>query len=609
MSSSFSYTQQVTLAIMPKISSFASLCGSSAILMECLYYDRRKLQRVYHRLLCVMSVYDIIESSFNFMSSWPIPRGSPNVAFAVGTQQTCTLQGFVLQFGLAIPMLNLCLGFYYLLVIRYSWTESQIRTRAEPFFHVFALVIPLATCFISLYLDLFNNSNLWCWIAPLPMDCKDSYRYGAAEATCVRGDNAWIYRWAFYYAPLWFCILGVTGLMCAVYHTVHNLELQSKKFNARNKTYRSLHHRHSASARLTSVVLSTATIPDHAGRGGGASVTSLTSAQAEAAARRRNTSTSHREREGLVQPPPSKSRRVAIQALWYVGVFYLTFTFATVTRVAQQLTGKASFPLFLVHTILEPAQGLGNYIIYIRPRYLSFRDRNPDIKGFCETLFLLMTRQDDRGGGGSGNNRSGNNGTHKRGSRRSEMGSMDNLNRTSIVEAGHENFKKWLRKTRDSMIEIHPISTMNVHVNHGGNNMNDNDNDTNNDNDSYIDDSEPRLRDADDGNNNNMSIGQIGVRMDIRAVDIDNNGDDDRGDNDQHDRAGLASQYFVDELHADEEACKKEIASMRHLIHRHKQEESQRVLQLQSLQAQPSAVQSASEEGTAAASASRTTPP
>jgi hypothetical protein len=497
----FSYTQQVILAITPKISAFASLCGSSAILMECLYYDRRKLQRVYHRLLCVMSLYDVIESTFNFMSSWPIPRGSPNVAFAVGTQQSCTLQGFVLQFGLAIPILNLCLGCYYLLVIRYSWTESQISTRAEPYFHASALLITLGTCFASLYLDLFNNSNLWCWIAPLPMDCEDSYTYGVEAGNCVRGDNAWIYRWAFYYAPLWCCILGLMGLMFAVYFTVHNLELQSQKFNVRNKTY-------------STVVLATSL--DTSGHGPNPGMSSGASV------------TSHTPRQGLIKPPQSKSRRVAIQALWYVGAFYLTFTFATMTRLTQQLAGKTYFPMLLLHTIFDPAQGFFNYIVYIRPRYLSFRDRHPDT-GFWETMKLLMTRQDEKGG--------------RRGNitRRSEMASMANHNgRTNIatrmVEGGRKNFKKCLKKTRES-----------IHSMNGGNNASD--------------------IDSEHGDGNNNIIGQM---MDSAVDNDSNNGDgDDR-----------ESQYLVDEDHADEEACKQEIAFMRNLIYQHKQE-SKRVLQSQ----------------------------
>jgi hypothetical protein len=95
----FNEKQQVAVAIIPKFSSFMSILGSSCIINEILFRDRRKLQRVYHRILLTMSLYDVLESSFNFQSSWPIPRGTEGVAFAVGNQQWCTAQGFILQFG------------------------------------------------------------------------------------------------------------------------------------------------------------------------------------------------------------------------------------------------------------------------------------------------------------------------------------------------------------------------------------------------------------------------------------------------------------------------------------------------------------------------------
>ena len=97
----------MTLAIIPKFSSFASIVGSVCIIREILVVDRSKLNRVYDRLLLVMSFYDVIESCFNFQSSWPIPKGTEGVAFASGNTQWCEAQGFILQFGLVIPILLL----------------------------------------------------------------------------------------------------------------------------------------------------------------------------------------------------------------------------------------------------------------------------------------------------------------------------------------------------------------------------------------------------------------------------------------------------------------------------------------------------------------------
>lgn len=89
-------------------------------------------------------------------------------------------------------------------------TENQLRSYAEPLMHLCAVGFGIVTAVVSLKLTLFNNADLWCWIAPLPFDCKESHIYGFT--TCIRGDNAFIYRWAFFYAPLWLCMFTVLVL-------------------------------------------------------------------------------------------------------------------------------------------------------------------------------------------------------------------------------------------------------------------------------------------------------------------------------------------------------------------------------------------------------------
>ena len=91
------------------------------------------------------------------------------------------------------------------MVINYGLKDQKIAEFAEPCMHLVAAGWAVFTALYSLIAGLFNNANLWCWIAPLPGDCLDSRRFGN-EGNCARGDNAWIYRWAFYFAPLWFCI-------------------------------------------------------------------------------------------------------------------------------------------------------------------------------------------------------------------------------------------------------------------------------------------------------------------------------------------------------------------------------------------------------------------
>jgi hypothetical protein len=79
-------------------------------------------------------------------------------------------------------------------------------------------------------LGLFNSANLWCWIAATPSGCNQSYEDTNGETDCLRGDNAGIYRWSFYYAWVWFALLFVGVIMFKVYLTFRKLETANARY-------------------------------------------------------------------------------------------------------------------------------------------------------------------------------------------------------------------------------------------------------------------------------------------------------------------------------------------------------------------------------------------
>ncbi|KAG7342891.1 hypothetical protein IV203_020836 [Nitzschia inconspicua] len=230
--SSWSYTQKAVLAVIPKITSILSLLGSGWIIIEVLTDTsgpRPKRQHPYHRLLFAMSVYDVLESIWNFASTWAIPKGTNGVVWALGTTATCSAQGFFLTLSVAVPIYNALLSLYYVLVINYRYSDDALKRWVEPAMHAVAGGWAFFTALYSAFSGLLNNANLWCWIAPLPQGCKDSRRYGE-EANCVRGDNWWIYRWAFYFAPLWACIFMATVCTFIVYRFVRKMDQKTIKY-------------------------------------------------------------------------------------------------------------------------------------------------------------------------------------------------------------------------------------------------------------------------------------------------------------------------------------------------------------------------------------------
>ena len=205
MSVTFTETQKKVLSIIPHISGPISFIGSSWILYEVLS-DRTKWSKPYHRLLFSMAFFDAISSVAFSFSTIPIPKGSPDVYSPLGTQGTCSAQAFFIQAGIASPLFNFSLSLYYLFLVKYAVPESRIRQRIEPWMQRITVSFAFGSCFVCLGLGMFNDSSLWCWINALPKGCSQSYN--SQDGTCTRGDNAEIFRWLFFFAPLWAAILG-----------------------------------------------------------------------------------------------------------------------------------------------------------------------------------------------------------------------------------------------------------------------------------------------------------------------------------------------------------------------------------------------------------------
>jgi hypothetical protein len=107
--------------------------------------------------------------------------------------------------------------------------------------HFIPIVFGLSTMIAGLVLDLFNSGIFDCWIAPFPQGCQESWKYNG-ETTCIRGDNASIYQWAFDIIPKFSAVFLVTINMFLTYLAVQRKELSSQQYSA-NLTPRHLSQR------------------------------------------------------------------------------------------------------------------------------------------------------------------------------------------------------------------------------------------------------------------------------------------------------------------------------------------------------------------------------
>lgn len=79
------------------------------------------------------------------------------------------------------------------------------------------------------------------------------------------------------------------------------------------------------------------------------------------------------------------SKKVAVQATFYCSVFLLTWSFGTVNRFTQLVGGKVPFPLRILQSFFAPLQGFFNCLVYLRPKYVAYRKKYPEMST-CELI-------------------------------------------------------------------------------------------------------------------------------------------------------------------------------------------------------------------------------
>lgn len=300
---------------------------------------RKKLARSNHRILLGMCVSDIISSICTVLGRLPAP---PDVKYnaGLGNEALCSAQGFFYQTVLTTVAYNSGLAIYFLLVVRYDWKERQI-IKVERWIHVFAIALFLVSASVLAGLKLFNPAYFICFIESMPRDCND-------EKPCIRGIYPNTMRWIFFYGPVWVMILAVTGIMALVYSTVLSQEKRMDQFVFRRARSKKTFQKTVTRTLNRSVV--------------GRAVTgqSPSERQHEAQSKKRE-----------------MSRQVAVQGMWYLVPFYLTWIFPMLSHAFSSLDAeRVNYRLLLyLTTIFLPLQGFMNWIVYLRPRIVKWWQR------------------------------------------------------------------------------------------------------------------------------------------------------------------------------------------------------------------------------------------
>lgn len=169
-----------------------------------------------------MSIADwILSFSSFFLTTWPIPSWEEGVYANMGNMGTCQAQGFLCS---SLPPIRSIayLATYYVLVVRYSWQEDDMR-KYEYTAHAVTLLFSLGTAIAGFPLSLYNNyAYLLCWISESP--------HGCVGDDCVRGVNAIVYQYAFYFVWIWVSLIVMTFMMTLLYWTLHKTAKANQRY-------------------------------------------------------------------------------------------------------------------------------------------------------------------------------------------------------------------------------------------------------------------------------------------------------------------------------------------------------------------------------------------
>ena len=232
--------QTMVLVILYKITASMSMICSFYIVWSMLYSKfafggpasaSNQLKNMHNRLLFALSFCDVLSSFGIALGTWPMPKGSDGMDFysswyePAGNSATCEAQGFITHFGFQSGgVYNVWIGLYFVLFIKYNWTENDFK-RIEVWLHAAALLPSLLVCIAAVINDVFNPAIILCWISAYPHECLDR-----SDVECERGEKVLPFVFVGFFIPVLVCLLATIVLFVMLYRHVSKVEHNAQRW-------------------------------------------------------------------------------------------------------------------------------------------------------------------------------------------------------------------------------------------------------------------------------------------------------------------------------------------------------------------------------------------
>ncbi|KAL3936992.1 MAG: hypothetical protein SGBAC_007807 [Bacillariaceae sp.] len=389
--------QEMVLALVPIPSAALSIFGSTCIIYMSLKSRNERLWTPYTRLLMGMSICDIISSMTLAVAAFMRPQESGRV-WTFGSEATCSAVGLLTQFSYSGLFYNAMLSLYFLLSTRFRLKNDVITRRFEPIMHFLSLGFPIVTGVVGAVMGVYSTttSELGCWVNDFPRGCIGE--------ECLSITIGWYYFGMPFLISL--AIIGLSNVI--ILHFVRkktNSTILSQSRSGRSSapvgdlgdSSRSLTSKPgnfndpaSATEGGSSLFLSSPTsIQDSNPQDGASSAPSLsfiTSSFRRQSSWRTSKSVTDTTETDVQRQQMKRLRLVSSQALLFVASFILTAGWLGLLRIIESMAETPEdelrmvvriYPLMVINAIMAPLQGFFNMLVFVRPKYLKWRNEFP----------------------------------------------------------------------------------------------------------------------------------------------------------------------------------------------------------------------------------------
>jgi hypothetical protein len=264
----------------------------------------------------------------------PKEIGAPG---SIGNVTTCTIQGFmILSSATSSAYYNVTLALCYLLIVRYQYSDEQLR-KLEPYFLWIPIGMGLLIAIAGLFLDIYNFNGDRCFIAPRPYGCTSD----GSPFECEAASGFYNLWYLFTSIEILIAACFIIGCMIMMYSTTLQRERSGDRFRF---------------STIFTATTTTATENDDMNR---------------------QSARPFRTHRNL-------SQTMKAQGLWYSGAYLISFLPVLLASFIKQ------YWLGVMMVTIDML-GFTNAVIYIRPRFLKFRRNCPDI-GIGSSLWHTLVR-------------------------------------------------------------------------------------------------------------------------------------------------------------------------------------------------------------------------